>query len=196
MNWVTLVGLIVWLYILSVLRRGKLRFWHFLVGSVGFFVFLMFFVQPLLITPLTKAVTMVSGSIGKVLNLFEGYTEYALLFVQNKNGAISLIVDYECSGIIEMIAFFSLLVFFPVYAGMEKIFVGIFGGLYLFFANVIRLVVICITISMFGNEAYFIAHTIVGRIIFYGLSMLLYYAVFTKVQVIRQKVGNFQYEDV
>jgi exosortase family protein XrtG len=195
MNWLTLVGLIAWLYILSVLRRGKLGFWHFLVGSAGLFVFLIIFVQPLLTIPLTKAVTIVSGSIGKVLDLFEGYPDYSLLFIWNKSGAISLIVDYECAGIIELIAFFSLLFFFPAYVCMEKIFVGIFGGLYLFFANVIRLVIICITISMFGNEAYFIAHTIVGRIIFYGLSMLLYYVVFTKTQIIRQKVGNFHYED-
>lgn len=195
MNWLTFIALIIWVYILSVLRRGKLEFWHFLIGSAGLFVLFMIFVQPLLTTPLTKAVTMASGSIGKVLHLFEGYPEYALLFIKNKSGAISLIVDYECAGIIEMAAFFSLLVFFPVYLRMEKVIVGIFGGLYLFFANVIRLVVICVIIAIFGNEAYFLAHTILGRIIFYALSMFLYYVVFTKAQIIRQKVGSFRYED-
>lgn len=195
MNWLTLVALIIWVYILSVLRRGKLDFWYFLIGSAGLFVLCMVFVQPVLTTPLIKAVTMVTGGVGKLLRLFEGYPEYALLFVKNKSGAISLVVDYECAGIIEMAAFFSLLIFFPAYLHMEKILVGIIGGLYLFLANVIRLAVICVAISKFGNEAYFLAHTILGRIIFYGLSMLLYYFVFTKAQIIRQKVGSFSYED-
>lgn len=195
MSWLTLVTLIVFIYILSVLRRGKLDFWHFLIGSAGMFMLFIIFIRPILTAPLIRAVTMVSGGIGKVLHLFEGYPEYALLFIKNKSGAISLIVDYECAGIIEMAAFFSLLMFFPVYLRMEKVLVGIFGGLYLFFANVIRLVVICVTIAIFGNEAYFLVHTIIGRIIFYGLSMLLYYMVFTKAQIIRQKVGSFRYED-
>lgn len=195
MNWWTLVALIVFVYILSVLRRAKLEFWYFLIGSAGVFMISMLFIRPILINPLIQAVTMITGNIGEMLNLFEGYPEYALLFVENKSGAISLIVDYECAGIIEMAAFFSLLMFFPAYLRMEKILVGICGGLYLFFANVLRLVVICVTISIFGNDAYFLVHSVIGRIIFYGLSMVLYYVVFTKTQIIRQKVGNFSYED-
>ncbi|WP_310603453.1 exosortase family protein XrtG [Anaerosporobacter sp.] len=195
MDWLKLASFLIWLYILSVLRRGKLNFWYFMIGSVGMFVFSMVYIQPILTIPLTKAVTMVSGSIGKGLQMFEGYPEYAILFIKNTNGAISLIVDYECAGIIEMAAFFSLLVFFAVYTPVEKILVGISGGFYLFFANVLRLVVIGVIVAIFGNRAYYLAHTIVGRLIFYGLSMLLYYVVFTKAQIIRQKVGSFGYDN-
>ena len=58
-----------------------------------------------------------------------------------------------------------------------------------FFANIIRLFVIGTTIYYFGNDAYYIAHTIVGRIIFYALSVILYYYIFTKSQIVKQKIG-------
>ncbi|WP_167958717.1 exosortase family protein XrtG [Anaerosporobacter faecicola] len=193
MNWITLTSFVIWLYVLTVLKRANLEFWHFLIGSAGLFAFFMIFIQPMVTEVLVKAVTIVTGRIGEQLHMFEGYYEYAILFVKNKKGAISILVDYECAGSIEMAAFFSLLFFFPVYITMEKLLVALFGLLYLFFANVIRMSVICMIISGFGNDSYFFAHTIVGRVIFYGLSMLLYYMVFTKAQVIRQKVGNIQY---
>ena len=195
MNWLTFVWGCVWIYVLSVLRRGKMDFWYFLWGSVGMFVFIMILIQPILTVPLTRGVTIVSGFIGQLFNLFEGVYEYSLIFIPNKSGAISLMIDYECAGIIEMAAFVSLVMFFPGYIRMEKVLVNIFGILYLFLSNVLRVVVICSVIALLGNKAYFITHTIIGRIIFYGLSMLLYYVVFTRTQIIRQKVGNFRYED-
>ena len=121
MNWLTFVGVCIWIYVMSVLRRGKMGFWHFLVGSVGMFVFIMIFIQPILTVPLTKGVTIVSGFIGQLLNLFEGFYEYSLIFITNKSGAISLMIDYECAGIIEIAAFFSLVMFFPGYIKMEKV---------------------------------------------------------------------------
>lgn len=195
MEYLTGILLVLWLYVLSILKRGKIGFWHFLLGSGGLFIFLIIIVEPLLTIPLTKAVTIVSGGIGNFLNIFKGYYEYSIIFIHAKSDTLSLIVDYECAGIIEMTAFVSLLVFFPVYTKMEKVGISIFGVLYIFIANVIRLVVICCIIYFFGTKVYFVAHTIVGRIIFYGLSMVLYYTVFTKAQIIRQKVGNFKYED-
>lgn len=41
---------------------------------------------------------------------------------------------------------------------------------------------------------YFVAHTIVGRIIFYGFTIVLYFYVFTKGQIRRQKIGKFNYD--
>ena len=41
---------------------------------------------------------------------------------------------------------------------------------------------------------YYIAHTYVGRIFFYAATIVLYFYVFTKSQVVRMKVGSFSYD--
>lgn len=194
MNYFAIILFVIWLYVLSVLRRGKLAFWHFLVGSVGMFVFLMIWIQPIITVPLAKIVAAVSGILGDLTGLYDSYFLYGILFINNKKGAISLYIDYECSGVIEIMAFSSLLWFYSVYQLHEKIIANIAGFFAIFFANVMRIFIICVLIYFYGNDIYFLAHTIFGRLFFYACSVLLYFYVFTKSQIIRQKVGKVSYD--
>lgn len=195
MIWVVAICFVVWIYVLTVLHRAKLSFFKFLVGSVGVFIFLMVILQPLVTVPLQRAVAACTGVIGDLTGMFKSYYQYSLLFIQNGSDAISLYIDYECSGVIEILAFLSLLSFFPLYNFAEKIVVGAVGTLWVFASNIIRLVLICTLIYFFGNDIYFFAHAIFGRIVFYGLTIVLYFNVFTKSQILRQKVGKFNYEE-
>lgn len=189
----TVVCFLVWIYLLSVFTRGKLYFYQFIWGSVGLFVFMMMWIQPVWIRPLTNLVCSAAGVAGRMTGFYESYSEYSMLFVQHGSEAISLCIDYECSGIIEMMAYVSMLAFFRVYDWMQRIILSVLGCMMIFFANIIRLFVIGTTIYYFGNDAYYIAHTIVGRIIFYALSVILYYYIFTKSQIVKQKIGGFHY---
>ena len=162
----TVVCFLVWIYLLSVFTRGKLYFYQFIWGSVGLFVFMMMWIQPVAIRPLTNLVCSAAGVAGRMTGFYESYSEYSMLFVQHGSEAISLCIDYECSGIIEMMAYVSMLAFFRVYDWMQRIILSVLGCMMIFFANIIRLFVIGTTIYYFGNDAYYIAHTIVGRIIF------------------------------
>ena len=189
----TVVCFLVWIYLLSVFTRGKLYFYQFIWGSVGLFVFMLMWIQPVAIQQLTSLVCSAAGVIGRITGFYESYSEYSMLFVQHGSEAISLCIDYECSGIIEMMAYVSMLAFFRVYDWMQRIILSVLGCMMIFFANIIRLFVICTTIYYFGNDAYYIAHTIVGRIIFYALSVILYYYIFTRSQIVTQKIGGFHY---
>ena len=189
----TVVCFLVWIYLLSVFTRGKLYFYQFIWGSVGLFVFMMMWIQPVAIRPLTNLVCSAAGVAGRMTGFYESYSEYSMLFVQHGSEAISLCIEYECSGIIEMMAYVSMLAFFRVYDWMQRIILSVLGCMMIFFANIIRLFVIGTTIYYFGNDAYYIAHTIVGRIIFYALSVILYYYIFTKSQIVKQKIGGFHY---
>ncbi len=189
----TVVCFLVWIYLLSVFTRGKLYFYQFIWGSVGLFVFMMMWIQPVAIRPLTNLVCSAAGVAGRMTGFYESYSEYSMLFVQHGSEAISLCIDYECSGIIEMMAYVSMLAFFRVYDWMQRIILSVLGCMMIFFANIIRLFVIGTTIYYFGNDAYYIAHTIVGRIIFYALSVILYYYIFTQSQIVKPKIGGFHY---
>ena len=193
MNIVTVVALIAWIYLITVLRRAKLPFFTFLAGSVGLFIFMMVVLQGYITEPLSKAVAASAGVFGNLTGMFYSYYQYSLIFVRHGAESISLYIDYECSGVIELLSFTALLWFFPLYRISEKIVVNIVGIFWIFASNILRLTVICTLVYFFGNDIFFFAHAIFGRIIFYGLSIVLYFYVFTRSQIIKQKVGRFAY---
>lgn len=190
---VGIIAVVVWLYLLSVLKRCKLQAWHFLLGCMGMFAFMMVFVRPAMTQPLAQCVAAISGLFGKLTGMYAAYFKYGIIFIRNAAMAITLQIDFECSGIMEIMVFLSLLCFFDVYSRSEKVFVGILGTLGIIMANVVRIIVICVMIYLGGTKVYFIAHAIVGRLLFYVLSVLLYFYVFTKPQVVRIRVGKFTY---
>jgi exosortase family protein XrtG len=196
MNWLVILLLIVWFYVLYTMKRADMGVWYFLFGSVGFFVFAMILVEPVVVAPLQKAVSAASGMLGELTGVYDSYFQQGILFVQNGGESLSLYIDFECSGVIELLAFFALLWFFPVYVVHEKLVVSVIGTFVIYIANVLRIFFICVLIYLFGNDIYFFAHTIFARIFFYACSVLLYFYVFTKPQIVRQKVGAFHYDRV
>ena len=193
MKIVGILLLIVWLYILYVLTRSKLPAWRFFWGSGGLFVLMMIYIRPVLTMPVARVVAALAGQFGELTGMFSAYFKYGVLFVDSAEGAISLLIDFECSGILEIMAFVALLAFFQAYSVYERIIVGILGVLYIIFANALRLITICTIVYFFGMPSYYMAHTFVGRIVFYGLSIILYFLVFTKAQILHQRVGGFSY---
>lgn len=183
-----------WLYILHALERSGLTFWRFLVGSVGLFILLMFLVRPWATQPLSQTVAAIAGLFGRLTGTFEAYFKYGVLFVDSSAGAMTLKIDFECSGIVEIMAFVSLLTFFGVYSRSERLVVGAVGSIAIVLANVLRIIVIAEIIYVGGASWYYVAHSLVGRLLFYALTVVLYFYVFTKPQIVRMKVGKFSYE--
>ena len=194
MNILLIVTFIIWIYVLTVLKRGKLEFWYFIAGSVGLFIYMLILVEPVILAPLQKAVSAVAGMFGDMTGIYESYFNKNVIFISTGDTNLSMYIDYECSGIIEILAFWALLWFFPLYHTYEKSVLSVVGGLAIFVSNVLRIFVICLIIYMFGESSYFIAHTIIGRLVFYACTVALYFFAFTKSQIIRQKVGGFKFD--
>lgn len=197
MNWLALICFILWLYLLTVFHRGKMYFFKYMWGSVGVFVFMCIFIQPTLADVLKQYVTSVVGILGRLTGICEAFYELSIVFIpkQSELTAVSLYIDYECSGIIEMMAFVALLFFYQVYDVGQRIIISFLGCISIFIFNVIRIMIICAVIYQFGSGSYYIAHTVLGRLFFYVLTIILYYYVFTRQQIIKQKIGGFQYTE-
>lgn len=193
MNIFFIICTLLWLYVLSILIRGKLDFFKFIWGSVGLFILMIIWVHPILINPLTRLVTSVSGVIGKLSGMYVDYYEYSVLFITHNDTSISLNVDYECSGIIEIMAYLCMLAFFPLYNFSKKIILGILGIIWIFFSNVLRIFIICSMVYFFGSDVFYVSHTIIGRLVFYVLTIFFYYYIFTRSQILNQHIGGFQY---
>lgn len=191
---ILLLAFAAWIYCLTVFHRKKLEFYFFLAGSVGTFLFSFAVLQKPLTRILTTLTCYLTGLLGNAFGIFRAYTDHAILFIDNADGPISLYVDFECGGVIEILVFISLVAFFAVYRTWEKLLISFAGILWIIAANIIRLFSICLMINQFGNESYYMAHTIVGRLLFYALSIILYFYVFTRAQIRRQRVGEFGYD--
>ena len=187
------VFFILWILLLRVLRKANLYFWRFLAGSAGLFLLLFFLVQPVLTEPLGRCVAAIAGVVGNLTDTFSPYFRYGVLFIETAGGAMTLQIDFECSGIVEIIAYLSLLMFYRVYTRNERVVLAVVGIGSIILANVLRIIVICEMIHFGGNGLYYVAHSLVGRLVFYALSVILYFYVFTKPQIIRMKVGGVTY---
>ena len=180
-----LIVLIIWLYLLSVMKRAKLSAFHFIVGSVGLFYFLVSFSQPYWVWFLTQLVIKAVNLFGSIPNFTDDFSQYSLIVIHSAKEQMSLYVDYECSGVIETAAFLGLLTFYPLYNRREKVFYALFGTLWIFCSNVLRLLLVVVMVHFGGGSFFFLAHSIIGRLFFYGLVIILYYHTFTYSQVAR-----------
>jgi len=179
LNIFLLIGVILWLYALSVLKRAELPAIYFIVGSVGFFFILFFISRPYFIWVMVRAISMTLALIANLFHLAEVYSDYGLVIISNGFNNITMTIDYECSGVIETAAFWGLLTFYPMYQAKEKVFLGLAGLLWISLANILRLTLIIIIVHIFGTDYFFLAHSIIGRIVFYILVVFFYYRVFT-----------------
>lgn len=194
MNWIFIaIIVVVWLYILNVLNRANLQFWRYMTGSIGLFIVSMVTLRTSLTLPLARGVAAIAGIVGGLTDTFVTYFKYGIIFIATEAGSMTLQIDLECSGVIEIMAFLSLLIFFRVYSLYERIVVGVLGTAYIMVCNALRITIICEAVHFLGTSAYFVAHTFIGRIFFYGMTVLLYFYVFTKAHIIKMKVGNFKY---
>ena len=190
-----IIFMLVWLYMLHVTKKADLPAWHFLLGSAGLFVIMFLGIMDYITEPLAKVVAAIAGIFGRLTGIFLPYFKYGVIFVDSAKGAVSLKIDFECSGVIEIMAYLSLLLFYNVYNLYEKILLSVVGVFYIIVANALRIIIICLFIFFGGMSTYYVAHAFVGRIFFYVLSVILYFYVFTKSQIIRQKVGGFGYDN-
>ncbi|MGQ2375946.1 exosortase family protein XrtG [Companilactobacillus zhachilii] len=179
MNSILLFGIIIWIYMLSVLKRAKLTAFSFIVGSVGFFFILMAMSTPYWIWFFTHAVINGVAGLGKLGHMCQVYLKYGLVYISNQYSPVTMQIDYECSGIIETMAYISLLAFYPTYSRKEKVFYLLMGMLWIYLANVLRLMMVIVMVHFGGAGLFYLSHSILGRIVFYLLVIILYYNVFT-----------------
>ena len=185
---------VIWLVNLRIFYRIKNQAAFITVGMLGMFVLMMIFVRPWATQPLARIVAALAGFVGRLTGIFTPFFKYGILFVGTRNGSITLQIDFECSGIIEIMVYLSILTFYRVYSVSERAILSAVGFIYIIVANALRIIIIATMIHFGGEDMYYIAHTYVGRIFFYAATIVLYFYVFTKSQVVRMKVGSFSYD--
>ena len=94
MNSILLFGIIIWIYMLSVLKRAKLTAFSFIIGSVGCFFILMAMSTPYWIWFFTHAVINGVSWLGNLTQMSHVYPKYGLVYIANNLSPVTMQIDY------------------------------------------------------------------------------------------------------
>ncbi len=135
-------------------------------------------------------VTWAAGFVGAVTGLFNTFDTAHVIQVVSQHQTNIMVVDYECSGIIETAAFLGLIAFYPIYTVERRAILAVTGVVCFFIANVIRVSVVAITVHFGGESSFYLGHAVIGRLVFYAIAIFWYYFVFTKGQLVNQALAK------
>ena len=100
-------------------------------------------------------------------------------------------IDLECSGLLEMSVLSGLILFYPLRSVGKRVGLTLLGWAAIAGANVVRILTIILILHLFGKRSILIAHTVVGRIVFFALTAALYWFTLSK-PTIRILAGSLQ----
>ena len=189
-NLLFLTFTIIWLNVIIMLKKLKMHFFYFIVASIGLFtIIMMFYLKPLEMV-LTKWIAYILMILGDWLGLYTVFMKELTLMINTKSGIVAMTLNYECSGVIEILVYTCLIIFFPFPNIRRRLAVVSLGNLYICLCNIIRLLFIIVMVKLLGIKYYHVLHTVFARILFFVFMVILYYEVFTKEQLKKQKVGD------
>lgn len=167
---------------IAALARKK-RWWlsYYLVGSVAVVAGLMSF---FVLTGYDNYVMGVEAQsmawVASALGMPSQYMSPNAFLFPDPTGWSIFGIGLECSSIIEISVFIALLLFYPSYSWKRKLKYATIGAVATYLANVIRILTIVLLVSVFGKTSIYVAHAIVGKIIFFAFIVILYWYLLTK----------------
>ncbi|WP_134644661.1 exosortase family protein XrtG [Weissella cibaria] len=195
MFWLIVVLGGAWLYVLSVLKRIGWSAAYVVLGVVGTFFIIISLANNNVISFLMRLNTSGAGVVGMLTGFYTVAPTLGIIHIVSGQGAINLFITYECSALIELAAYIALVLFFPFFKNLQQRLKLLgFGVVYLLLTNMLRLTVTALIIHFLGLSSLIWAHVIVGRLIFYILTIILYFYVFTRSQVLHIKIGRFDFK--
>jgi len=188
MNTALLVFLFVlWLAVVIFLRKSRIWLPYYVLGAVGcaYWMVLVFSnllgLEPFLAHSVAWVVHITSNLLGIPTRIFEGAPGVLLVLVIYQDiGWTVLQVGLESSGLLEITVLVSLLIFYPGWSLFYRMRLIAFGGIAMWIANILRMLVIVVMLNQFGKEALVLAHMYIGKAFFFVLVILIFWFIITR----------------
>ena len=181
------IAFVLWLVLLVFFWHYRIWLMFYVTASVGLALLIAF--AGTRFVPLERWLEMataytahaISQAIGIPTRVFEAAPGNILVWVIVQEPGWTIVrVDLECSGLLEMAVLAGLLLFYPAWSVWRRVELLVWGLAATYVSNVIRILSIIAILHGLGKRSIFIAHTIVGRLIFFALAALFYWIVFTR----------------
>ena len=180
-----LVAIAVWAAIGYYLHKNRIWIFYYIWTAVGLTIISILLLRRSTVeyaieqwTGLLLHYTL--GWIGIHTAVFDKSPGTVLVLLAIEKSWTCIDIDIECSGLLESCVLVGLLWFFPISSTPQKVRQTIAGLLALFFINLVRLYTIVAIINIYGRNAMYIAHTLIGRLVFFFLAVIVYWYLFTR----------------
>lgn len=195
LGWVCIIA--AWLAAVIYLRVRRQWLLYYVVAAVGFTLITVLLCRGTMAEEALEGLTAqnahdAAAIIGVPTLIFRNAPGTMLvLVVVGEVGWTVIQVDIECSGLLEMAAFVGLLLFYPGLRAPKRSLYLLFGLAATYLINIMRLLVIIAFLHWGGKDIIFLAHTIIGRGLFFILVIGVYWFVFTRATVgtVRRRIG-------
>lgn len=190
-------GFLVWFSLLALFRRHRIWVFYYVWGAVGFTIILILLVRGSFVEyQLDRHAGTVLHHVLSYFNIktyiFDRAPGTLLVLIEFDSTWTTIDVDIESSGLLEMCIFLGLLLFYPPYTPAKKAAFSFAGVIAIYGINLVRLLVVVTVIHWGGRSMIFVAHALLGRLVFFLLVIALYWHVFTvpSLQKVREKMEN------
>ena len=179
---------LLWGVVVYAMRRYRIWPLFYVIGTVGSAIFLIYFNRQLLHSELLLA-RSVAESIHwlceAILRIPTQVFEEApgllmVMVVVQRVGWRAREIGVESSGLLEMSVLISLMLFYPGWGAFDRSWRILVGLLATWIANLVRMMLIVVMLHNLGKEVLLIAHTFLGKLVFFVLTIGIYWFLITK----------------
>ena len=175
---------LLWLGAVVVLRRWRTWLPYYFVATVGFTVFAVLLgrdtVEPWLAALTAHSASALANGLGMNTRIFSGAVGAILvLVIRQPVGWTLLNVGVECSGLLEGAALAGLTLFYPLWGPGRRLALLAAALVATEAANILRVLTIIGLLHWGGKDFLLVAHSLVGRGIFFVVVLGLYWLTLT-----------------
>lgn len=175
-----------WVGLLAFFRSGRIWLPYYVVGAVGFAVGVVLLgrgplpLEAAMVASTAQGAHVVTDLIGIPTRVFPSAMGAILVLVVHQPvGWTMVTVGVECSGLLEAATIVGLTVFYPLWGARRRLWIVAMGLVATEVANIVRVTVIVATLHWGGKDALFLAHSLVGRGLFFACVVVIYWLALT-----------------
>lgn len=187
----------VWAVLVFFLRVRRMWLLYYVVAAAGFTLLFLTAARGTAVEQSLESITAqhahdAAGVLGIPTLVFKNAPGTLLvLVVVGRVGWTVIEVGIECSGLLELSAFAGLLLFYPGLGALRRAWLLAVGLAATYAVNILRLLLIIAFLHRGGKNIIFLAHTVIGRGVFFILIVAVYWFIFTRAALkdVRQRVA-------
>jgi exosortase family protein XrtG len=188
-----------WLAVVYFFYRYRIWLPFYVIGAVGL-AFLVIAVGRTLLPLETLLEQFTAFNVHDIAQVFGVETRIfaaspgviLVLVIPQTQGWTLVDIGVECSGLLEEAVLIGLLSFYPSWSLPRRIGLISAGVAATYLGNLVRVLFIVLTLHEWGKDSLFLAHTLVGRVIFFFIVVGIYWVVLTG-PTLKQIRLNLQY---
>ena len=177
---------VIWLGGVIFFYQRKIWIFFYVLGTIGFaalFVFInrnVFHSEVFLAKSTAQSIHLLTNLVNIPTQVFEEAPGLLLvLVVVQREGWTALQIGVESSALLEISVLTSLILFYPGWKLYERSWRILAGIILTWLANLIRMLMIVLMLHLLGKEVLVIAHTFLGKLIFFVMTIAIYWYLIT-----------------